>query len=83
MFSTRRFGLLTTDLHLSSHGSIDRYYALWQVLHPEKLYEENKPTHDTVDNILAPFYRSDPHGWWTSRMMQRTAGKPTPKFVCT
>lgn len=72
---------IVTDTKISSHSTVDRFYALWQIINPEEKYQENNDGNSTVDKPLEPFARSDPHGWWTSRMIQRTESAHIPKCV--
>lgn len=68
-----------TDTRICSHATIDRFYAFWQIINPDERYQENNAGENTVDKPLAPFARSNPHGAWTSRMIQRTDSAHIPK----
>lgn len=72
---------IVTDLELSSHAAIDRYYALWQAINPDKPWQENSPTANTIDEPLLPFVQPTGESLWTSRMVQYVDKSPVPKYT--
>lgn len=70
---------IVTDVKLRSHSAIDRYYALWQTIHPRLPWQENG-TGSTIDQMLEPFQRSPPFGSWTNRMIQFVDDKHFPRY---
>lgn len=55
---------------------------MWQARNPDEYYNDNTPGGISIDNHLAPFYRSEEKGAWTSRMVQRSENH-FPTYVYT
>ncbi|KAL0636973.1 hypothetical protein Q9L58_004076 [Maublancomyces gigas] len=62
-----------TNIRPSSHSSIDRFYAMWQVRNPDAIFQgnPNQPA-DTILTPLAPFTTQNQGALWTSAMIQRS-----------
>lgn len=64
-----------------SHSNMDRYYAMWQTLNPDAVYEENEDKLNPIDKHLVPFETAVKGVPWTALMIQRSAAAHVPRCV--